>query len=283
MSYDSRILFWLAARNAKAWNSIENELNSDTVGPVPDLNTHKAFIVAFDRDVRVPGTLLTLGREGDVQLLEPGISRIQCQVQLNPQTQEILIRDTSTCKNTKVVNYAKPESLFFSRSEDVPRQVVIRHGDPIQISMGGHKKDLFQFEVIWPRRDPQMQGEIENRMRDFLARRRNRIMEVTHYATPLPALEYESTIQTSGSGDVWLHRKLGILGIGTFGDVHKTLNMHTGEYFAVKIMRRTESSSMNIEWRKSVLNEVRLLQRLSYVSGTVNFPCIALFRGVLTD
>lgn len=281
MSGHRTVLFRLAARNIAALKSIQNEVNRDSVGLLPGLNPSEAFIIAFDRDVQTPGSLLTLGREGDVQLLGSQISRIQCQIQLNPKTQEILIRDTSASKNTKVVNFMNPESLFFSRSEEVPRQVVIRVSDTIHISMGGDNKDLFQYEVVWPVRDLEMQREMEASKTEFLARRKKRQNEVTHYTTPLPALRYESRIQNPEPGETWLHRKLDFLGSGTFGDVYKTLNMHTGEYFAVKTMRRTGPSSMDSEWRKSVLEEVHFLQTLSYVSGIINFPRIALFWGCL--
>ena len=283
MSAHRTILFWLAARNDAALKSIQNEVNRDSVGLLPGLNASNAFVVALDRDVRTPGCLLTLGREGDVQIFGSQISRIQCQIQLNPTTQEILIRDTSAFKNTKVVDCMNPDSLFFSTSDDVPRQVVIRVGDNIHLSMGGDNKDLFQYEVKWPIRDTEMQQEMEAFKTEFLARRKHRQNEVTHYTTRLPALRYEARIQPSGSREPWLHRTLDFLGAGSYGDVFKTVNMHTGEYFAVKVMWRTEPFSMDIEWRRSILEEVRFLETLSYVSGIVNFPCIALFWGLFTD
>lgn len=277
MSGHPTVLFWLAATNDTARKSIQNEVNRDSVGLLPGLDAVKAFVVAFDMDVRTPGCLLTLGREGDVQLLGSQISRIQCQIQLHPKTQEILIRDTSASKNTKVVDVTRPERLFFSKSEDVPRQVVIRVGNTIRLSMGGDNKDLYQFEVVWPTRDLKMLQAMKASTTEFVARRKKIQNEVTHYTTPLPASRYESRIQTSGSSETWLHRKLKFLGSGTYGNVFQTVNMHTGEYFAVKVMRRTQPSSTDIDWRKSIHEEVRFLETLSYVSGIINFPCIALF------
>lgn len=271
MSLDPAILFWLAARNHAALNSIQKEVNRHFVGLLPGLNANEAFVVTLNRVVRTPGCILTLGREGDVQILGSQVSRIQCQIQLNQTTREILIRDTSTLQNTRVVDFTNPEGLFFSKSEGVPRQVVIRAGDTIHLSMGGDDQDLFQFEVVWPIRDHEMQREMEKSKTAFAARPKHPHNEVTPYTTPLPASRQPSRIQTPGSGKTWLHRKLHCLGAGTFGDVYKTLNMHTGEYFAVKVMRRTEPSSMDIEWKKSILQEVRILETLSYVSGIINF------------
>ena len=260
---------------------MQKEVNRHCVAILPGPNAIEAFVVAFDTNVRTSGCLLTLGREGDVQFSGFQISRIQCQIQLHSTTQEILIRDTSTLKNTRVVDCTRSERLFFSKSEDMPRQVVIRAGDTIHLFMGGDNKELFQYEVVWPIKDLEMQREMEISKYDFLARRKNRQMEVSHYTTPLPASRYESRIENSGFGETWLHRQLNCLGAGTFGEVYKTLNMHTGEYFAVKVMRRTEPFSEDIEWRRSIFQEVCLLETLSYVSGMLNSSCIVFLRGCL--
>ena len=57
----SAIVFWLSARNAAAKKCIQSEANLINVGKVPGVDGTSALVVAFDRDVRIPGTLLTLG------------------------------------------------------------------------------------------------------------------------------------------------------------------------------------------------------------------------------
>ena len=261
----SAALFWLGPRNAVATRCVQDESNSDSVETIPDSNGQKAIAITFDKEVRAPGSLLTIGLDGDVELKGHKISRNQLQIQLHLKTLEILIRDTSTYRNTRIINTTDPENLYFSTAEDVPRQVVIRHGDPILLSAGGENKELAQFEVIWPLKDTKINNEMQILKQDFVARRRKARFSVTPYETPSFASRYESRVQSPKTSNPWLHRKLKILGAGTFGEVYKTLNMHTGEYFAVKIVRRSPEYASETDWRKAVRKEVKILETLCHV------------------
>ncbi len=195
------------------------------------------------------------------------ISRIQFQIQLRPRTLEILLRDTSTYKNTKVTSMTDADSLYFSTAEDMPRQVVLRRGDSVLVSAGGENKELAQFEVIWPvKMFVGYDDEIQVLKQDSVARRRKPRFSVTPYETSSFASRYESRVHSPNTSNMWLHRKLKILGAGTFGEAYKTLNMHTGEYFAVKVVRRGSNYASETDWRKAVREEVRILENLCHVS-----------------
>jgi hypothetical protein len=256
------VLFWLAPQSAPALGCLQDPANQHYVGSVPGVDG-LAFAIGFNCLSRTPGCLATFGRRGDIVLSGSRISRVQCEILLHPKTQEILIRDKSSLRNTRVYYHSDPESLYFSDRPGIPRQLVIRHGDAVQLQMSSDNDDLFKFEVLWPPPDPTSLKKLEQEKEVLLARSQNPALAVTHEDTS--ALS-ESRMQTPDSGKLWLHRTLTRIGSGGFGDVYKTVDMHTGGYFAVKSLRRPPSLAMEIEWRKTVLGEASLLQKLSNVS-----------------
>jgi hypothetical protein len=267
-----QILFWLAPRSGPALECLNNPANQHYVGSVPGM-AGPAFVIGFGCPSQTPECLVTLGRRADIEISGSQISTVQCQILLHPKTREILIRDKSSLQSTRVYYHSDPKSLYLSDHPGIPRQVVIRHGDAVQLRMGGDNYDLLQFDVIWPPPDPASVEEVEEAKKVFLAQPQNPALAVTHPDTSTQASRYESRVQTPGSGKPWLHRKLTLIGAGAFGDVHKTVNMHTGEYFAVKTLRRPLGFGTDTEWRKSVLSEASLLQKLFHVSDSFRISC----------
>ena len=213
-----------------------------------------------------PGCLVTFGRDGDIEISGSLISSIQCLILLNPSTKEILLRDRSSFKSTKVELRSNTDSLYFSNSG--PHQVVLRQGDSIHIGMSGDNTCLFQFEINWPSLNDEESQRVEDFKFNFVNRPGKPRLAVTLDDTPTPSSRYESRIQTVGSKEDWLHRRMKLLGKGTFGEVYKTVNMHTGGYYAVKVMTRPGTMAQDIAWRKDVSKEVTILQRLDHVSAT---------------
>ena len=67
--------------------------------------------------------------------------------------------------------------------------------------------------------------------------------------------------------DQWHHRRIGHkLGKGSFGEVHKTLNLHTGDYYAVKTLQQPTAHTTEEVWKNAVLREVEILSVLCHVS-----------------
>jgi serine/threonine protein kinase len=64
--------------------------------------------------------------------------------------------------------------------------------------------------------------------------------------------------------------KVGRLGSGQFGEVHKAINVDSGRLMAVKILRRPARISKQDEWKTSVYyalkREVETLSSISHVS-----------------
>ena len=222
----------------------------------------------FNCPSQTPGCLVTFGRRGDIVLSGSRISRVQCEILLHPKTQEILIRDKSSLRNTRVYFHSDPESLYFSDHPGIPRQLVIRHGDVVQLRMGSDNHDQQRFDVLWPRPDPGTMLAVERAKEIFLVQPQNPALAITPEDTLALTSRYESRVQISDSGKPWLHRKLTRIGSGGFGDVYKTVNMHTGGYFAVKTLRRPPGLGVDTEWRKTVLGEASLLQKLFHVSDS---------------
>jgi serine/threonine protein kinase len=95
-----------------------------------------------------------------------------------------------------------------------------------------------------------------------LKRPKKSSLAVTLSEPSTPGSRYESRIRTPGNGQTWLHRHYERIGSGTFGEVYKTVNMHTGNHYAVKVLRRVGMVTNDVAWRKDVLNEVMNLQKI---------------------
>jgi hypothetical protein len=152
-----------------------------------------------------------------------------------------------------------------------PRQVVLRFGDSIRIGMGGDNSRLFHFEIIWPPSNTVHSQRVEWLKEKFVKQLRKSHWPVNMDNTPTPASRYESRIKTLGNDGVWLHRQIEEFGSVAFGEVHKTVNMQTGDYCAVKVMRRVGKEANDIAWRRNVLREVTTLQKLYHVSPCMPF------------
>ena len=64
--------------------------------------------------------------------------------------------------------------------------------------------------------------------------------------------------------------KVGMLGSGQFGEVHKAIDVDLGKFMAVKIMQRPAGISKQEDWRISLYyalkREVETLSEISHVS-----------------
>ena len=59
---------------------------------------------------------------------------------------------------------------------------------------------------------------------------------------------------------------MGHLGKGSFGEVHKVVNLHSGEYYAVKTLQQPTVFTTEKAWKETVLEEVKILNGLHHVS-----------------
>lgn len=123
-------LLWLVPRNVPALKCFKDNENQFYVGKVRHCG-EQAFAITLERTSTVmPGSLLTLGRNGDIVIRgDPSISsglicaprhrqstdlsrRIHCQILLNSKTREIIVRDKSSTCSTEIISM--PEKLPYS-------------------------------------------------------------------------------------------------------------------------------------------------------------------------
>jgi hypothetical protein len=195
------------------------------------------------------------------------VSSIQCKILLNLSTKEILFRDASSYRNTQV---GLPNSTLSFSKEGV-RQIVLRNGDSIHIAMGGRDGKLFQFEVVWPPSNLVKCERVEQLKTAFVNKPKKSRLAVTYEYPQVRCSRPESGLPACrGLEDLepWEHCLVGLepLGHGASGVVFKTVNMHTGNYYAVKRMWHKSGYPNDKDWRKEVLREVNTLSRLRHVS-----------------
>ncbi|KKY17210.1 putative camk family protein kinase [Phaeomoniella chlamydospora] len=116
-----------------------------------------------------------------------------------------------------------------------------------------------------------MQEQVQESKRQFLERPKNPAYAITADDSDTPASRYETRLQTPwDSGTRLAHRKLDTLGHGSFGIVHKAVDMHSGEHLAVKSIR-LNPRQRNDYSRKTIKREVEILHGLFH-------PHLAEFR-----
>lgn len=176
-----------------------------------------------------------------------------------------MLRDKSTFQSTRIQLRSSLQPLYFSTQG--LRQIVLRYGDSVLIGMGGDNSCFFQFEIVWPPSDSVQSQRVEEIKDKFVNLRKKARLAVTTDDTPTtPGSRYESRIQTPANKSRWLHRHVRRLGAGAFGEVYETVNMHTGDHYAVKVLRRPRNATNDVSWRKDVLKQVTTLQKLHHVS-----------------
>jgi hypothetical protein len=264
METPDELLFWIVPRNRLASEALRNVNNKHYVAHLSELE--EAFAVNCNGAAsQTPGCLVTIGREGDIEICGSLVSAIQCQILLNPSTKEILLRDKSTFQSTMIQLRSDLSPLYFNSRG--PRQIVLRQDDSVLIGMGGDNSRLFQFEIVWPPSDEMKCDRVEVLKKDFVNLPKKARLAVTAEENPGPGSRYNTRIQKMPNNEKWLHRPIKMLGSGTYGEVHQTVNMHTGNYYAVKSLTRPRNAANDMTWRRDVLREVTTLQKLSHVSS----------------
>ncbi|EGC44450.1 STE family protein kinase [Histoplasma capsulatum var. duboisii H88] len=169
-------------------------------------------------------TLATLGRNGDIIVDGPNISRIQCSFEILPEYDVVMLYDE--CLVTK----PRRSSL------DAKRRVVIGERFNNIIGMGGTGCDQVQFEVVWHRANFKGKEEADHRIESPLQAR-----TVDNVPTVVP-----SEIPTP---DQWppiqkptiRHKALSVLGEGSFGIVYKVVDVDSGKTMAAKAISQPQN------------------------------------------
>ncbi|EFX03504.1 serine/threonine-protein kinase-like protein [Grosmannia clavigera kw1407] len=205
------------------------------------------------------GTLATLGRCGDVVVDEPYISRIQCSFEVNPSSKIVMFCDRSPSQTCEVFG---DEVFSLDRGQGFrgARKVAVTRKINTIIGMGGTGGDLIKFRLVWRTQkddgDQTLQLQIESHLRFDAAL--DQTIDVWDPATTLSNLPLprQSRIRLcSPEGD-------SALGAGTFGSVHKKINVDTGNLLAVKYIQVPQTRDR--KFIEHLEREVRVLAKLTH-------------------
>lgn len=260
-------LFSLSPLNARARAVVVHPDNSYLTSTLPDGTL--VLDIGFHVHSKSANILATLGRNGDITLQGSSIAKIQCHFEINLESNVVLLCDKSTYHTTQV--YGKNAVPFeYGR----PRLVVVHPELNTIIGIGGAGRNLIQFELKWHQNDKETIEKVKKRADVVLCQEQNPRTAGTKRddaATEMPSLR-ETRVHTPGPQQPHMrYRKMGhVLGSGTFGEVHKAIDIDSGNLMAVKILRRPDRGSQQEQWTSTwnyaLKREVETLSRISHVS-----------------
>ncbi|CAH0022777.1 unnamed protein product [Clonostachys rhizophaga] len=249
-------LFSLVPLNERAERVLAHLSNQHLVSQVKDgrLGLNIGHVRSMSRD---NATLATLGRNGDVTVDSCSISKIQCSFEIDPDTKVIMFYDRSHGQTSQVSgDNATP--FEYGR----PRKAVVQNNVNTIIGMGGTRRNLIQFQLIWHCNPRNTMERVKDRERRILAENPRLARTIDEADTVLPS-QRETRITTSGPQRLKTRYDKGErLGSGAFGLVHQALDLDTGKLMAVKIIRRP-AGPMQQEW-VNLKREVQILSRLKH-------------------
>jgi len=234
----------------------ENTLNPAEVA--------RGLNIGFQIGSKSSYTLATIGRTGDITVEGSSISRIQCSFEIHKDTEEIFLYDRSSSWSTQTFG---PSALPFEL-ERPNRRVVVAKKVNNQLGFGGVGCNLFQFEMYWHKRPSDFQEQIANR-EDHPRFTRTVDDEIP---TALPSKRttriHTPVVHTPGvrgSAKTIRYYKKVELGRGSFGEVHKVVDIDSGEFFALKLVKWPERGLQSQQYTM-LKREVETFARMSHVS-----------------
>lgn len=261
-------IFSLLPLNENAHAVIQNPSNYHLLSNHID-GMHKQQVVlnvGFQIGSAARYTLATLGRNGDIIVDGPNISRIQCSFEILPEYDVVMLYDESTSQTTKLFG---DEATPFKPG--CKRRVVIGERFNNIIGMGGTGCDQVQFEVVWHRANFKGKEEADHRIESPLQAR-----TVDNVPTVVP-----SEIPTP---DQWppiqkptiRHKALSVLGEGSFGVVYKVVDVDSGKTMAAKAISQPQNG-FHAQQKDRLEREIFALSQSSHVSESFTF-CYSFLR-----
>ncbi|KAH7134620.1 kinase-like domain-containing protein [Dactylonectria estremocensis] len=196
-------------------------------------------------------TLATLGRDGDVSVQGSSISKVQCSFEIE--------------SDTGLVVWGGNAAPF---ERERPRKVVVLPDLNTIIGMGGVGGALVQFELHWHVETGEVADRVKFRQRSTLDEN-PRLAQTTNWAdTALPS-RMGTRVHMAGPQKPRIRYRISgdPLGSGRFGTVYPAINVDTGRFMAVKILRtmhcETEMSDTTAVF-DAFKSEVEALSRLRH-------------------
>ncbi|RMZ67684.1 calcium calmodulin-dependent kinase [Pyrenophora seminiperda CCB06] len=200
-------------------------------------------------------TLATIGRTGDIYVAGTSISRVQCSFEIHKDTQEILLYDRSTTRSTQT--FGEKAAPFELDRPD--RRVVVSDEVNTQFGFGGVACDLFKFEIHWHESKSDFQEQIANREDN------PRLTRTVEDEIPTASHSPRTTLirpMTHAPGIIRYYNKI-LLGRGSFGEVHKAVNIDSGAFFAIKLVKWPLGGIQSKQYQM-LKREVVTIARLSH-------------------
>lgn len=249
-------LFTLIPMNKAALATVNY---SDNAPFVSQLGDKLVFDIGHTR-AKPCGTLVTLGRgkNADIFLDSPSLSRIQCSFVINPDTNVVMLHDLSSQSSTQV--FGLPSTPF---ENDRKRQVVVCSTMNTMLGMGGEGRDLYTFQLCW-------RGDLTNTLKEIKLRKEAdasisyeedpRVMRtVDEKATAKESPRFDLRIQVPSRPRIrYMTPENARVGNGQFGQVFKVLDMDTGTFLAVKKLSLPAAGSWEAVAQK---REIEVLSR----------------------
>lgn len=229
-------------------------------------------------------TLATIGRDGDIVVGARRISRIQCSFEIDPISNVVMFHDKSHSQTSQVFC---ENGYHFEHGR--ARKIVVLPEFETVIGMGGVGRDLFQFQLRWHSDNPT----------DIIQQAKDRVttaLEVNpQFAltmngdsptdTQLPT-RWGTRVHTAGPRQPTMRAlDRGLLGSGAFADVHKALDVDSGQFMAVKLLKPPNQASNEHDWAviyDGVKREVENLSRINHVSQISSGPSFALLHNLIS-
>ncbi|EQL33980.1 hypothetical protein RJZ90_002834 [Blastomyces dermatitidis] len=213
---------------------------------------HHMLNVGFQIGSAARYTLATLGRNGDIVVDGPSISRIQCSFEILPEYDVVMLYDESTSQTTQVFG---DEATPFRPG--CKRKVVVGERFNKIIGMGGIGCDQVQFEMVWHRANFKGEEEAKNRIESALqARTMDNVPTVVPSEIPTP--NQWPTIQQP----TIRYKVLSVIGQGSFGVVYKAVNVDSGRTMAAKTIPQPQGgfqSQQKIDWSERLWHSLGVL------------------------
>ena len=207
------------------------------------------FRVGFDHEPKTPGQLISFGsysRLSDI-VLPQNYARMQCHFWMHPGTGELLLMDDTDNKTTEV-NVAGGSKYNLPKT-GLRQRVVSIHSNLLLRMQAAH------FRLWWG--PTTIQSEAAKTM---FNNHQNRRSVAQASASVYPA----GFSPSARRGTLLQHHRLRELGRGTSAIVYLTVDLATGDHFAVKTWQH--AADIGKEWfRAAVKREMQVSTELSHV------------------
>ena len=258
-------LFSLIPRNPKAKIVVEDDNNDHLVSKSWESNV-PSFDIGFHLNSQFSAnTLATLGRDNcDIHLRSATIARTHCSFEIDDlNTGIVMFYDRSHKHNTRVSGTcAQP----FEKGRS-PRKVLVYPGVNDEISMGGIKGELLEFQIEWILKEDRIK-EVARKHRDaekntITNPRKARTRDPTETVLNSAKMTPDEAFQRPSQPRI-RYFKRDLLGVGSFGKVWRTIDVDSGRIMAMKQIDYVPGSQEQDHVRK-VRREVELMRRSKHV------------------